>query len=63
VVTRPYQSDTTQLWRLTGTGGGTFTLQQVSSNRFDDAHGIPEQDWRVVTRPEQQFDNTQRWAL
>ena len=38
------------------------TFQQVSSGRFMDAHEIAGQDYRLVTRP-QQNDDTQRWRI
>jgi hypothetical protein len=41
---------------------GTFTLRQVSSGRFLDAHEIASEDFRVVTRPAQNND-TQRWQI
>ena len=62
VVTRAFQNNTTQHWRLTNLGGGVHTIVQVSSGRFLDAHEIPSLDFRVVTRPQQNND-TQRWRL
>ena len=38
------------------------TFQQVSSGRFMDAHEIAGEDYRLVTRP-QQNDDTQRWRI
>ena len=38
------------------------TFQQVSSGRFVDAHEIAGEDFRLVTRP-QQNDNTQQWRI
>jgi hypothetical protein len=38
------------------------TFQQVSSGRFMDAHEIDGEDFRLVTRP-QQNDDTQRWRI
>jgi hypothetical protein len=40
VVTRPFQNNNTQHWRLTNTGGNVHTIQQVSNGRFLDAHEI-----------------------
>jgi hypothetical protein len=62
VVTRPFQGNNTQHWRLTDVGGNVRTIQQVSSGRFLDAHEIASLDFRVVTRPQQNND-TQRWRL
>ena len=59
----PFQGfDTTQHWRINDLGGGVSTIQQVSSGRFLDAHEIPELDFRVVTRPQQDND-TQLWRI
>jgi hypothetical protein len=62
VVTRPFQNNNTQHWRLTNVGGNDHTIQQVSNGRFLDAHEISSLNFRVVTRP-QQNNNTQRWRL
>lgn len=62
VVTRPFQNNNTQHWRLTNLGGDLHTIQQVSSGRFLDAHEIASLQFRVVTRP-QQDNNTQQWRL
>ena len=62
VVTRPFQNNTTQHWRLTNVGGNVHTIVQVSSGRFLDAHEIASLDFRVVTRPQQNND-TQRWRI
>ncbi len=62
VVTRPHQSDTTQLWVLTDKGSGLYTLVQWSSGRYLDAHEIASLDYRVVTRP-QQNNSTQLWRV
>jgi hypothetical protein len=42
--------------------GGLYTIMQVSSGRFLDAHEIESLDFRVVTRPRQN-NNTQLWRL
>jgi len=63
VVTRSFQNNNTQHWRLTNLGGNVHTIQQVSNNRFLDAHEISSFSFRVVTRKEQRFDNSQRWIL
>ena len=62
VVTRPFQNNNTQHWRLTNVGGNVYTIVQVSSGRFLDAHEIQGLNFRVVTRPQQNND-TQRWRL
>jgi hypothetical protein len=62
VVTRPFQNNNTQHWRLTNVGGNVYTIVQVSSGRFLDAHEIQNLNFRVVTRPQQNND-TQRWRL
>jgi hypothetical protein len=62
VVTRPFQNNNTQRWKLTRWKGNMHRIQQVSSGRYLDAHEIPSLDFRVVTRPLQ--DNfTQVWVL
>jgi len=62
VVTRSFQNNNTQHWRLTNLGGNVHTIQQVSNDRFLDAHEIPSLNFRVVTRLQQNND-TQRWRL
>ena len=62
VVTRAFQNNNTQHWRVTNVGGNIHTIQQVSSGRFLDAHEISSLNFRVVTRPQQDND-TQRWRL
>jgi Ricin-type beta-trefoil lectin domain-like len=62
VVTRNGQDNDTQRWVLTNMGGDLFTIVQVSSGRFLDAHEIPSLNFRVVTRPQQNND-TQLWRL
>jgi len=62
VVTRPFQNNNTQHWRVTNVSGNVHTIVQVSSGRFLDAHEIASLDFRVVTRPQQNND-TQRWRL
>jgi hypothetical protein len=62
VVTRSFQNNNTQRWRLTQEQGNVHRIQQVSSGRFLDAHEIPSLDYRVVTRPRQE-NNTQLWRL
>ena len=62
VVTRAFQNNNTQHWRMTNVGGNVHTIQQVSSGRFLDAHEIASLNFRVVTRP-QQDNNTQQWRL
>jgi hypothetical protein len=65
VVTRPGHNDASQDWLVTydDSGTGTATLVQVSSHRFLDAHEIAEKDFHAVTRPQQTFDNTQKWQI
>ena len=43
-------------------GDGSVTIQQLSTNRFVDAHEVESEDFAVVTRPAQ-HDDTQRWLL
>jgi Ricin-type beta-trefoil lectin domain-like len=67
VVTRPAQFNDTQNWRLTLVPRASgdipvFTVVQVSSGRFLDAHEIPQLYYRVVTRPQQNND-TQLWRF
>ena len=67
VVTRPAQFNDTQNWRLTLVPRASddipvFTVVQVSSGRFLDAHEIPQLYNRVVTRPQQNND-TQLWRF
>ena len=62
VVTRSFQNNNTQHWRLTNVGGNVHTIQQVSNGRFLDAHEISSLSFRVVTRTQQNND-TQRWRL
>ena len=45
---------------LTPAGRGIFTIMQISSGRYLDAHEIDSLDYRVVTRP-QQNNPTQQW--
>src|SRR5215207_7006946 len=49
VVTRPFQNNNTQHWRLANVGGIVYTIVQVSSGRFLDAHEIQGLNFRVVT--------------
>jgi hypothetical protein len=62
VVLRGGQDNNTQRWVLTDTGGGLYTIMQVSSDRYLDAHEIESLDFRVVTRPRQDND-MQLWRL
>lgn len=41
---------------------GKYTVQQVSSQRFLDAHQRSSKDWSAVTRPAQNND-TQKWLI
>ena len=65
VVTRPFQNNNTQHWRLTNLGGNVHTIQHVSNGRFLDAHEIASLNFRVVTRKEQNEpgNTTQHWRL
>src|SRR5687767_9521460 len=38
VVTRPFQNDNSQRWRMSKVSGNIYTFQQLSSGRFLDAH-------------------------
>lgn len=63
VVTRDAQGNNTQLWKMMKMMDGTWTIQQVSSGRFLDAHEIDDgYDYRLVTRPSQ-GNATQQWTL
>ena len=46
VVTRPFQNNNTQHWKLTNVGGKVHTIQQVSNGRFLDAHEISSLKFR-----------------
>ncbi len=63
VVTRTAQNNDTQRWVALPVPGqlSTYTLQQLSSRRFVDAHVVGN-DFSVVTRPRQNND-TQQWKL
>jgi hypothetical protein len=63
VVTRSFQNNNTQHWRLVNLGGNVYMIQQVSNGNFLDAHEIPSLNFRVVTRWEFQNNDTQRWRL
>ena len=41
---------------------GVYTVQQLSSGRFVDAHEVADSDFAVVTRTAQNNDS-QRWAI
>src|SRR5215212_12194119 len=58
VVTRPFQNNNTQHWKLTNVGGNVYTIVQVSSGRFLEA--TLNGDFQVVTRPES-GSNEQTW--
>jgi hypothetical protein len=64
VVTRNFQNDDSQKWRMTQVSGNVYTFQQLSSGRFLDAHetGAPGYDFRMVTRP-MQGNASQQWRL
>lgn len=64
VVTRNFQSNNSQKWRMTQVTGNIYTFQQLSSGRFLDAHetGAKGYDYRMVTRP-QQNNSSQQWRL
>jgi V8-like Glu-specific endopeptidase len=65
VVTRTAQHNDTQRWVVTPVAGrlSTYTLQQLSSGRYVDAHVVGgAADFSVVTRTAQD-DDTQRWLL
>ena len=63
VVTRTAQNNDTQRWVALPVPGqlSTYTLQQLSSRRFADAHVVGN-DFSVVTRTRQDND-TQQWKL
>ena len=67
VVTRPFQGDFTQVWYRIPVyaredGFIAYEIMQISSGRFLDAHEIPQNDFRAVTR-ERQFNTTQYWFM
>jgi hypothetical protein len=64
VVTRDFQNNDSQKWRMVAVGSGIYTFQQLSSGRFLDAHetGAPGYDYRMVLRP-QQNNQSQQWRL
>lgn len=62
---------TTSMWFLSieanaATGqrqlSGVYTIQQMSNDRYVDAHENSKNNYRLVTRPAQEND-TQRWIL
>lgn len=61
VVIRTAQNNDTQRWVLTKIGM-IYTVQQLSSGRFLDAHENSSKDYDVVTRTAQQND-TQKWII
>lgn len=63
-ITRAAQANDTQLWVLLPVPGrlATYTMQQLSSGRFLDAHESAGNDFSAVTRDRQDND-TQRWAV
>ncbi|MEX2375448.1 MAG: RICIN domain-containing protein [Dehalococcoidia bacterium] len=62
MVTRGYQDNDTQSWRVNGVGDGNYTISQLSTGRFWDAHESADRDFQLVTR-ERQNSNSQRWKL
>jgi hypothetical protein len=60
VVTGTGQPGDSQRWRFTPVAM-IHTVQQVSSNRFLDAHEDSAEDYSAVTRPDEGND-TQRWV-
>jgi hypothetical protein len=67
LVIRTEQHNNTQRWILIPVGGvyniwQFSTIQQLSPGRFMDAYENSDQDFRLVTRPEQTND-TQKWIL
>lgn len=62
VAVKGRDPDDAELWVLTDTGGGRFTIMQASSGRYLDAHQIESLDFLAVTR-RRQNDNTQLWRL
>jgi hypothetical protein len=61
LVTRLYQSNDTQVWRITNYGS-YYRIQQKSNSRYLDAHENSTNDYRVVTR-EYQNNDTQKWCI
>lgn len=62
MVSRPDQQNDTQRWVVLPEAGGSFTIRQLSSGRFLDAHESDANDFGVVTRGRQN-DDTQRWLI
>ena len=62
VVTRPAQTDGTQLWRVTEYGGGFVTIQHVASGLYLQPYIDAAHDFQVVLRPGLSSDlQTWRW--
>jgi hypothetical protein len=66
-VTRDWQGNTTQQWKIKFHYAGPnmpsfFSLQQVANGRYLDAHESASEDYRVVTRGDQN-NLTQRWWI
>ncbi|RYG06001.1 MAG: hypothetical protein EOO02_02020, partial [Chitinophagaceae bacterium] len=61
-VTRPDQDNDSQRWIAIpeSAGSKTYTLRQLHSLRYLDAHEETENDYRGVTRPPQN-NNSQKW--
>ena len=62
MVTRGYQENATQSWRVNGVGDGMYTISQLSTGRFWDGHESADRDFQMVTRKRQE-NNSQRWKL
>ncbi len=67
VVVDTYAGNTaTERWLLTDVGNGNYTIMQISSGQYLDAHEIASLNFAVITRNRQNFgngDNGQYWHL
>ena len=64
LVTRNWQNDATQQWRIMPVEGDpdTYTIQQKINMRYVDAHENGKHDYGLVTRRAQSND-TQKWII
>ncbi|MEM7114810.1 MAG: RICIN domain-containing protein [Chloroflexota bacterium] len=61
-TTRPEQRNSSQQWRLTKKGNGSYSIQQRVNGRFLDAYETRGSDFQVTTRPNQ-GNSSQQWRL
>ncbi len=62
VVTRTAQKNNTQQWTFKHLCNNVYTIQQVNTKRYMDAHEYAEKDFSIVTRTAQN-NNTQFWVI